>query len=417
MPELQDLLARARALDAEGRPACLATVVRVEGSSYRKEGARLLAEPDGRLTGVLTGGCVERDLARLGAETLAAGAARTVVFDLTADEEAIWGTGTGCAGRLTLLLEPLDPPRRRAEIALLATVLEARREVRVATLFALDARGGEVEARIGDRAEKTLEGVVARAALRAPALAAAETTSRAQGARDLAAEATAATPFNGAFFRTPGGQRALAELARLPAGERRAIALGVEAGGEGAAEVLLESILPPIHLLIVGAERDTPALARLGAELGWAVTVADPRPDAAVAARYAGAARYLGAAPRELAAAVELSPRTAAVLATHRYLDDLAYLAELAAAPLGYVALLGPVRRRERLLADLDRLHPGAAAELRPRLKSPAGLDLGGRAPEQVGLAIVAEIQAAFSGRDGRPLSARAGVEAGAPRA
>ncbi len=96
----------------------LATIARVEGSSYRREGARLLVEPDGRLTGVLSGGCLERDIVALADETLAGGrAAHVQVYDLTADEEAIWGTGTGCAGQVTLLLEPLDAPRRQAEIA------------------------------------------------------------------------------------------------------------------------------------------------------------------------------------------------------------------------------------------------------------------------------------------------------------
>jgi xanthine dehydrogenase accessory factor len=107
MRELREILARARALSAAGSPAALATIVAVEGSSYRREGARLLLEPDGEATGVLSGGCLERDLARAAAEVVAGGAARTLVYDLTADDEAIYGLGLGCAGRVTLLVEPL----------------------------------------------------------------------------------------------------------------------------------------------------------------------------------------------------------------------------------------------------------------------------------------------------------------------
>jgi len=208
----------------------------------------------------------------------------------------------------------------------------------------------------------------------------------------------------------PGTEETLRRLAELPAGSARAVDLAPPAGAAMAgASLLLESLLPLIQLLLIGAERDAPALTRLGLELGWAVTVVDPRPSAEVAMRFGAGVKYLGAGPRELLrSGVELSPRTALVLATHRYLDDLAYLTELAdarRAPVGHLALLGPVRRRERLLADLARLAPELAAAARARLRSPAGLDLGGRAPEEVALAVVAEIQAAFGGRSARPLS------------
>jgi xanthine/CO dehydrogenase XdhC/CoxF family maturation factor len=221
-----------------------------------------------------------------------------------------------------------------------------------------------------------------------------------------AAAAESSLPFYGPFFLSPEGLRAGRDLEDLPPGQARALEVRTTGGG---AWLLLESILPPIHLVIVGAERDAPPLARIGRELGWAVTVVDLHATDGAAARFDAAARYVGCAPRAIAARVELSPRTAVVLATHRYLDDLAVLEALLAAPVGHLALLGPARRRERLLADLDRRLPGAGAALGERLRGPAGLDLGGRAPEEVALAVVAEIQAALSGRDARPLSARQG--------
>ncbi|HSM13576.1 MAG TPA: XdhC family protein, partial [Thermoanaerobaculia bacterium] len=197
--------------------------------------------------------------------------------------------------------------------------------------------------------------------------------------------------------------------ASIPAGGAAAVERLVE--GERAL-VLVESILPPVHLLLVGAERDAPPLARLADELGWKVTVVEPREvERDASALPARAVRVL-AAPRELAAAVELSPRTAAVLATHRYLDDLAYLEPLLAAPLGYLALLGPVRRRERLLEDLAKREPAAARAAAERLRGPAGLDLGGRSPHEVALAIVAEIQATLHAADARPLTTRASRDA-----
>jgi xanthine/CO dehydrogenase XdhC/CoxF family maturation factor len=391
--DLRQILDRLRALDRDGGEAWLATIARVEGSSYRREGTRLLVERGGRLTGVLSGGCLERDIAALAEATTAP---RAVLYDLTADEEAIWGMGSGCSGRVTLLLEPLDAGRRAAEIGILETVLEARRELRVARVFELPAAEREVEARVGDRIVLSIEGG-------GPSTASPSGSFSFYGA-------FSSSPFSSSTSPAVASAALERELRALAGGEARAAVVG-------GVSVLLESILPPVHLVIVGSERDAPALARAGHALGWKVTAVDLHgPADAAAARFAGGGDYVAVAARDLAGAVELSPRTAVVIATHRYLDDLAVLGELRAAPLGHLALLGPARRRERLLADLDRIFPGSASAMWARLRGPAGLDLGGRAPEEVALAVVAEIQAAFSGRDARPLSERARAEPSALR-
>jgi len=434
MRELREILARLRELDRENGPAALVTLVRVEGSSYRREGARLLVEPDGRLTGVLSGGCLERDVVALADQAIARGAAAVQIYDLTADEEAIWGSGTGCAGRVTLLIEPLPAARRAAEIDLLEQLLEQRRELQLATLYSIDNDRGELAAQVGDRIILSIEGMASAPARRARASAvevaarepsmsppaeAAELEAAHQGrpavvpaalgSAQAPIEAIDAPPaglsFYGSFFSTSRLQPTLNELTALRAGEARPFDLPVEGG---AASLLLESLLPPIHLLLIGAERDVPALARLGLELGWAVTVVDPRPGDVARARFAPEVAYAGVAPRALpASGIELSGRTALLLATHRYLDDLAYLAELGDAPAGWLGLLGPVRRRERILGDLARLDPELARRVRERISCPAGLDLGGRAPEEVALSVVAEIQAAFSGRSAGRLAAK----------
>ena len=387
MRDLVDLLHRLRTLPENAR-AVLVTLVDAEGSSYRKPGARMLVEADGTLTGLLSGGCLEQDLHRIARETATAGRARSVVYDLAADDEILWGFGTGCAGRLTLLLEPLDHTLRIETIAWLTTLLYHREEHRRATLFALDRPADDA-----DDAEVATDPIVRL-------------------------EHQPNPPFYGSFsslslsFDLSLNRTLLEELRNLRAGSARTV--GVEAGGRRV-RCLLESILPPPHLLVVGAGRDAPPLLRLARELGWAATVVEPRPTEAAAARVDGLARYASVAPAALAREVELSPRTAAVLATHRYLDDLAYLGELLPAHLGYLAVLGPAARRERLLADLARQGRLASGADAARVRGPAGLDLGGRSPEEVALSIVAEIQSVFAGeREGeagssvRPLSARA---------
>ena len=311
MRELRQILARARELGSGGGRAVLATVVAVEGSAYRREGARMLIEPDGSLTGVLSGGCLESDLATRAAEVQASGEAALATYDLRAPDEYLWGLGLGCGGKVTLLLEPL-----------------------------------------------------------------------------------------------PGDTRAVSPLAPFERVEQERTPRDVVTRFAGEV-VLRERITPTARLVLAGAGRDAVPLARLAGELGWETIVLDARPTAAAAARFAGLGRFAGVAPRQLAEAVAIDPWTAAVVLTHNYLDDLAWLAALLPTPAPYVGLLGPATRRDRLLADLAQQGLVLDEAMRARLHGPAGLDLGGRATEQVALAIVAEIQAVMSGAGATPLSRR----------
>ncbi len=302
MKELRQILLRAGELRRRGERAVLATIVAVEGSAYRREGTRMLIEGNGALTGVLSGGCLERDLESRAAEVLATGVAALAIYDLRAPDEVLWGLGLGCGGKITLLLEclpvaadapsPLDP---------FEELLDRRTPVSVETRL-----GGEV--------------------------------------------------------------------------------------------LLRERIDPPVQLVLAGAGRDAAPLARLAGELGWEAVVLDARPTEAAAARFVELARFLGARPCELATAVTIDPFTAAVVLTHNYLDDLAWLGALLPSATPYVGLLGPPERRDRLLGDLAMQGLGLDEAMRARLHSPAGLVLGGRSPEEVALAIVAEIQATMIG-------------------
>ncbi len=316
---MRQILDRAGELRRRGEAAVLATVVAVEGSAYRREGARMLIESDGRLTGVLSGGCLERDLAARAAAVLTSGEAVLATYDLRSPDEALWGLGLGCGGKITLLLEPLP------------STIDAPSPLDPFAHVARDRTPALVVTRFGERV------------------------------------------------------------------------------------LLREEVLPPIRLVLAGAGRDAVPLARLGAELGWETIVLDSRPTEAAAARFVDLGRYAGVGPRELATTVTIDPHTAVVVMTHNYLDDLAWLAALLPTAAPYVGLLGPAARRDRLLADLAMQDRALTAEQRARLHGPAGLDLGGRAPEQVALAIAAEIQAVLTGASGdahsRPPLARAAQE------
>lgn len=331
---------------AVGRPLALGILMRTQGSTYRKAGAMLLVADNGDYAGLISAGCLEGDLAERARAVIATGRAAVVTYDLRNSDDLLWGLGLGCEGAMHILLLRVGPQEAWQPVAHLAAALRAH--------------------------TATAVGVVTEsqdAALPVGAL--------------LLPEAT--TP---AALLEP---RVLAALAAAPAA-------GVVDWLEGPAArwqlLLLPLCLPP-QLLILGAGPDVLPVVDFAARLRWRVTLSDHRPAYAVAAHFPAAERVLLARPEELAQVLDLNPFAAAVVMSHHLPSDLGYLRALSTSALPYVGLLGPAARREKLLAQLG---PEAAHHLRPRLRAPVGFNLGGRTPEAVALAIVAEIHAFLHG-------------------
>lgn len=329
MPAMKELPAIVAALLAPDMPpAVLATLVRVEGSSYRRPGARLLVRADRIRVGSISGGCLEEDVMARAVQVQASGQPHTVVYDTTSENDLVWGVGLGCHGVVRVLLEKVEPATPWA--AALARNFAQRRTTALAVTHSLGAPS-------------------------------------AWGTR-LAAPGDCADP------------------------ER----------------LFLDTIAPPIALTIFGAGDDAQPLARLAHELGWHVTIADPRAAFATAERFPQAhARVTGPAA-DLVAKVAPGPDTLAVVMTHHYVHDVPLLRGLLQRPLAYLGLLGPKKRAEKILADLGGAGLPITPEHRARLHAPVGLDLGADSPEQVALSMLAEMQAVLSGRDGRSLRDRA---------
>ncbi|HYJ39665.1 MAG TPA: XdhC family protein [Steroidobacteraceae bacterium] len=166
-------------------------------------------------------------------------------------------------------------------------------------------------------------------------------------------------------------------------------------------EVFVAAVAPPPHLLLLGGGPDARPVATLAAFLGWRITVVEHRAVYLAPDRFPPSTRLIETRPDNVAAAVRLAEFSAAIVMSHHLESDLHYLRALARAPVPYVGLLGPAARREKLLSDLGE----DAGTLRPRLRAPVGLDIGGRTPESIALAIVGEVHAALAGRAGRPFS------------
>lgn len=353
-----------------GQGCALATLVYVEGSSYRGVGARALALPDGSTVGLISGGCLEGDLLERAGEVLADGRPRTVRYDSTSPEDALLGLGLGCNGVVEVLLERVTAADAAAAARYLPLLRQARNDGRRAALATV-YRSPEAD-EVGSR----LALVEAAAAPARP------------------------TPHYFGPLRA-GLREAMARdlAALLDHGRSRAAAY--EVAGDRV-QALLELVEPPLALTVCGAGPDAQPLVTLAAGLGWAPLVFDHRASFARPERFPDAVRVVTAAREEFSAAVPPRPGEAAVLMTHSYPADLLYLEQLAPRNLRYLGVLGPRRRLDRLLAELG---PRAPAE--GVLYGPAGLDIGADTPAEIALAIAAEIRAVLAGRGGGSLRAR----------
>lgn len=353
-----------------GQGCALATLVYVEGSSYRGVGARALALPDGSTVGLISGGCLEGDLLERAGEVLADGRPRTVRYDSTSPEDALLGLGLGCNGVVEVLLERVTAADAAAAARYLPLLRQARNDGRRAALATVyrSPKADEVGSRLA-----LIEAAAAPARPTPHYFGPLRAGLREAMARDLAA--------------------------LLDHGRSRAAAY--EVAGDRV-QALLELVEPPLALTVCGAGPDAQPLVTLAAGLGWAPLVFDHRASFARPDRFPDAVRVVTAAREEFSAAVPPRPGEAAVLMTHSYPADLLYLEQLAPRNLRYLGVLGPRRRLDRLLAELG---PRAPAE--GVLYGPAGLDIGADTPAEIALAIAAEIRAVLAGRGGGSLRAR----------
>lgn len=369
MTELQRLLLAYDQHRADARPCALATVVEVLGSAYRRPGARMLVTDDGQLTGAISGGCLEGDARQRARQAIFRGQPALVTYDTRDEDDPRHGLGPGCQGVVRILLEPLDYATPDNPLELLRSFARHPEPAVLATVFSTDEAAG-LPAGVGQRLLLTAAGVV-------------------RGAPALAAP--------------------LAEAAHATLAQGISQVLDIETDA-GPVRALLELLTPPLRLIVYGAGNDAQPLVHLAASLGWHITVLDGRPNLATAARFpeAAAVRVVPVA----AIAQEIPGTAYAVLLSHNYAYDLAALALHIPAATPYIGLLGPRAKAARLLAEaeLDLSETAKQTLLRSRLHSPIGLDLGSETPEEIALAIVAEIQAIRHERNGQPLRERTGT-------
>lgn len=353
--EFETLFAGLQQLQQEGFSggAALATLLRTRGPVFRRAGARMLVYGDGRVVRGLSAGCPEADIVERTREVIAAGHARRLRYDREYGYDAL--LELGCGGEMEVLLEPLRGPGDLRFAEAIARCLQKRQQGVLMTVFAAEGRclprprrllccGQPEFDELGD--PRLLDALLSQI---------------------VSETATPATHVQEVITRS------------------------------GSLQVLVERLQPVLALVLIGVNATALALARLARGLGWQVRLVDHREDTP-APELPSDVALLRAGPQSLVPRLAPDARTAVVVMTHNFERDLDYMRALQAQPLAYFGALGSRQRAARM-------HAAIGATATP-LQAPAGLDIGSETPEEIALAIAAEIQATVSGRTGGRLSA-----------
>jgi xanthine dehydrogenase accessory factor len=356
---VREIYQRMAELEREGRRYAVCTVVRTVGSTPQVVGAKMIVDDLGRLTGTLGGGCVEGDAFDEAKRVLRTGDTSLREYELT--EELAWDTGLVCGGTMWIWIEPGERALTVGGRELLGDLLVAStggRPVALATL--LEKKGHDIApaGRLVVETDGRTGGALGDEGLDARA-------------RDAAIEA-------------------------LRQGTARVVALDEER------ELLIEPVVAKPRLVVVGGGHVGLALARMASLLEYEVTVIDDRPDFATRARFPEGVEVMNA---DMVQALETMPigwNTFIVVATRGHKLDSHCLRAAVKTQARYVGLLGS--RRKTILVERMLRDEGVREERLREVHAPIGLDLGGRTPAEIALAIMAELSAERFGGSGRPL-------------
>src|SRR5262245_9884263 len=335
--ETERLLEAIRQARAAGEPAALATVVRVKGSAYRREGTRMFVRQDRSFECALSGGCLEPDVAEAAARVIATGEPITMNYDLA--DDSVWGLGIGCSGAVDIRIERIEDDAitrewlgilERGETAVLVTPLAGA--------------GGRMIVRAGgERMGRLSDPGVERDAV-----------SRARARLD-------------ALFPASGAERL------------------------GEVELFFEIATPPPELIVFGAGHDAPPVAQLAWKLGFSVTLVDAREAFLTADRFPDAG-LVPAHFSQFRERVRLNAGSFVLIMNHHVERDRESLRFALESDAGYIGVLGPRSRFEKLLKGLAESGYVPPASRLAVVRSPVGLALGTETPHQVAVALLSPL-------------------------
>ena len=362
MKEIMDIISAFDKAQSEGKQTALATVVHVEGSSYRKEGARMLIAEDGELTGAISGGCLEGDALRKALFVMQEKKAKLVVYDTSNEDDVEVGFQLGCNGIIQVLIEPINTDEPSHPISILKEALTTRHYAMVVTVFSLNRNISQVGTCLLLKEDGTI-------------------------IKTISDESLVNIVIND--VRTG--------LAQKESSIKNYIFQ------EGELTAFINLIKPQITLVIVGAGNDAMPLVKIGELLGWKVLVVDGRPNYANTKRFSSGCQVIVSKPEQIFSEIDIDDQTVFVLMTHNYNYDLAMLRELIMRNVRYIGVLGSRGKMARMIDEIKNEGLEIDKEMH-KIFGPVGLDVGAETPEEIALSIIAEIQTVLHGGTGQHL-------------
>lgn len=322
MKELQSILLKAYTYFANQKKCVLATIVKIEGSGYRRQGTRMLISENGEFTGAISGGCVEKEVWLQSASVFKNGRAKIMTYD--------GRYRLGCEGTLYILIEPIAI--RDGILQDFQENYEARKPLLLQSFY----YSGENQNR-----------------------------------------------FCGTYISYDNKILSLNDVS-------------AETGGLDKLECFEQSLKPTRKILIFGSEHDSVSLCKIAAFVGWDVTiVAHPLNEKKISF-FPGAKELLHLLPEKIEN-LRFDQHTACILMSHSFSRDLSYLLELSNFKCAYIGLLGPHKRKNQLLDQLIEKKSEVSDEFLDKIYGPVGLDIGAERPDEIAIAILAELQTVFT--------------------
>lgn len=353
MKEIRRIIDVYEKLDFSKRKVALATVVAIEGSSYRRPGARMLIMDDGRWEGAISGGCLEGDALTRARNVMLSNIPELVTYDTMDDDANSLEIGLGCNGIIDVFIEPVNPGDHTNPVAYLKEYVRNREMHALATVLKT-GKGSDFKT----------------------------------GKRFILTEKDSVSIPDWLFE----------DMQQVLDDGNPRIKNYDQPGG--IYEVFIERITPDLDLIIFGAGFDVVPVVKIANELGWQVTVTEDCVAHLAPKRFTPSTCLLYAERDAVLEKIIVNERTAAILMSHNYRYDLAVLEALLTTEMPYIGILGPLKRYEKLKAEIKNNKKNhISAESFSRVHAPIGLDIGAETPDEIAVSIISEIKAFFAER------------------
>jgi xanthine dehydrogenase accessory factor len=364
MKEIREIINAYNKARKNEKRLALATLVHLNGSSYRRPGARMIVDEEGKLTGAISGGCLEGDALRKAVFCIHTQRPKLVIYDTSDEEDATIGIQLGCSGIIQVLFEPIDENDPLNPIELLKKAIHKRQNTVLVTLYAPQIKKGDT---VGT---------------------------------SILLEDSGEFHNNSTFQFVPETlMQDINETLTIKKSSFKSYNLN-----DHPFSAFLSFISPPISLVIVGAGNDAIPLQSIAETLGWEVTIVDGRHTYAKIERFSSACQIIVSKPEKVLQQIPIDEKTVFVLMTHNYNYDYAILKALLSKNAPYIGALGPKKKLDNMITDLKAENIFLNERQKNILYGPVGLELGAETPAEIALSITAEIMSVMHNKKGGSL-------------